>query len=156
MNENLNYSFKILQESRKKLSDIFTGLSRDQLTEIPTGFSNNIIWNIAHVICTQHLLAYRLFGNKLNLSDEFVERYRKGSKPGEKYFQEDERTVNRELEHGMVELQSQIEVLRRQGQIKYETSFGVTLKSIDDVVKFLVMHEGIHLGYIMAMKKSIQ
>ena len=37
----------------------------------------------------------------------------------------------------------------------YTTSFGVELTSIDDVVKFIGMHEGIHIGYAMALKRVV-
>ena len=37
----------------------------------------------------------------------------------------------------------------------YTTSFGVELSSVHDAVKFLSMHEGLHLGYAMALKRII-
>jgi len=37
----------------------------------------------------------------------------------------------------------------------YMTSFGVELATIDDVVKFLPTHEGLHLGYSMALKRIV-
>ena len=37
----------------------------------------------------------------------------------------------------------------------YTTSFGVELTSIDDVVKFIGMHEGMHIGYTMALKRVV-
>ena len=38
---------------------------------------------------------------------------------------------------------------------KYITSFGVELKSVDDALSFLPVHEGLHLGYAMAIRKSL-
>ncbi len=155
MNQDLSYSFEILQEGRKNFNKLISELTKSQLTQIPNGFSNHIMWNIAHVICTQQLLSYGLFEQKLDLSDQFIARYRKGSKPNEKYYEEDHKTVIHELDNGLLKLESNIESLRDFGAINYETSFGISLHSIDDVVKFLVMHEGIHLGYVMAMKKAL-
>ena len=37
----------------------------------------------------------------------------------------------------------------------YETSFGITLNSIEDAIRFNNLHESLHLGYIMALRKNI-
>ncbi|MBC7383611.1 MAG: DinB family protein, partial [Bacteroidia bacterium] len=38
----------------------------------------------------------------------------------------------------------------------YVTSFNVTLVNVNDAVKYLTMHEGLHLGYAMAIKRLIK
>ena len=38
----------------------------------------------------------------------------------------------------------------------YETSFGITLNSIEEVIAFNNVHESLHLGYIMSMSKNLQ
>ena len=37
----------------------------------------------------------------------------------------------------------------------YTTSFDVVLNEVDDAVKYLAMHEGLHLGYAMALKRIL-
>ena len=37
----------------------------------------------------------------------------------------------------------------------YETSFGITLNSIQDAIEFNNVHEGLHMGLIMAMRKLV-
>ena len=38
---------------------------------------------------------------------------------------------------------------------EYPTSYNVTLNSTEDAINFNNVHEGLHLGYIMAMKKMV-
>jgi hypothetical protein len=47
----------------------------------PEGYSNNLIWNIAHIIVVQQMLVYKLSGLPMMISDEMVEKYKKGTKP---------------------------------------------------------------------------
>jgi formate dehydrogenase maturation protein FdhE len=51
------------------------------LNTIPEGYSNNLIWNIAHIIVVQQMLVYKLSGLPMMISDEMVEKYKKGTKP---------------------------------------------------------------------------
>jgi hypothetical protein len=39
--------------------------------------------------------------------------------------------------------------------VPYKTSYGVELNNIDDAIIFNNIHEGLHLGYMMAMVKSL-
>jgi hypothetical protein len=40
------------------------------------GYSNNLIWNIAHIIVVQQMLVYKL-SITMMISDEMVEKYKK-------------------------------------------------------------------------------
>ena len=61
----------------------------EQLNTIPEGFSNTIFWNIAHIVVTQQLLVYKLSGLPMQVSDDLVEKYRKGTKPEQDATQEE-------------------------------------------------------------------
>ena len=37
----------------------------------------------------------------------------------------------------------------------YPTSFGISLNSIEDALAFINTHEGLHLGYAMALRKKL-
>ena len=38
---------------------------------------------------------------------------------------------------------------------EYPTSYNFTLNSVEDAIQFNNVHEGLHFGYIMAIKKAI-
>ena len=39
---------------------------------------------------------------------------------------------------------------------RYETSAGITLNSTEEAILFNNIHEGIHLGYMMGIRKGLQ
>ncbi len=83
----MNQLFTITATSRTMVSKILENHSLEQLNKIPEGFSNNLIWNIAHIVVTQQLLVYKLSGLPMIVSDEMVEKYKKGTKPEQEVTQ---------------------------------------------------------------------
>lgn len=51
---------KTWKTSRKLFLEYFDNYTIDQLNKIPDGFSNNLIWNIGHVIVAQQALIYKI------------------------------------------------------------------------------------------------
>ena len=62
------------------IQEFLDSYSLEQLNTIPQGMSNNLIWNIGHVIVSQQKLVYALSGLPMNISDSF-EKYQNGSRP---------------------------------------------------------------------------
>jgi hypothetical protein len=46
-------TFKIWETSRKKYLELIENYSLEQLNKIPQGFSNNLVWNLGHIIVSQ-------------------------------------------------------------------------------------------------------
>ena len=46
-----------------------------------TGFNNNLAWNFGHVIATQQILCYRNAGVKPVIEEEFIDKYKTGTRP---------------------------------------------------------------------------
>ena len=55
-------TFKIWETNRKLYLNFLNTYNLEQLNKIPDGFSNNIIWNIGHIVVSQQALVYRLSG----------------------------------------------------------------------------------------------
>lgn len=147
--------FEITRITRNNVLGIIDKLTIAQLNAIPKGFNNNIIWHFGHLLATQQLLTYGLSGLDFLLSDNIIEEFRKGSKPEQQYSEDD----IEELKFIFVEVINQTEQDYKDGVFKtfsdYPTSFGITLSSIDDAVSFNNVHEGLHMGLIMAMRKLV-
>ena len=56
----MNATLELTRTSRLILSQILPNYTLAQLNKIPPGYSNNLIWNIAHVIVVQQMLVYGL------------------------------------------------------------------------------------------------
>ena len=148
-------SFDIARVTRGNVLGLIESLSIEQLNKIPEGFKNNIIWQFGHLLATQQLLSYGLSGLDFLVSENIISEFRKGRKPDKLYSKDD---VN-ELKIIFLEVIGQTESDYNNQVFKsfnsYETSFGITLNSIDDAVAFNNVHESLHMGTIMAMRKLV-
>lgn len=151
----MDWEFDITIKNRLLLEKFIDNFSLKDLNTVPEGFSNNMIWNIAHTIVTQQLLVYHLSGLPMLVSDDLVARYKKGTKV-EREVSQDEVDLIKSL------LFSPIEQTQKDYNNKvfktydvYTTSTNSTIASVEDAIAFNNFHEGIHLGYILALKKSL-
>lgn len=151
----MDWAFDITTKNRILLQGFIDHHSLKELNTVPEGFSNNIMWNIAHTIVTQQVLVYNLSGLPMLISDELVATYRKGTKV-ERDVSQAEVDVIRSL------LFSTIEQTKKDYNNKffktynsYTTSTDSTITSAEDAIAFNNFHEGIHLGYILALRKSL-
>ena len=151
----MHIQFEVLKKSRVLVLKLIEGLTMEQLTKIPEGFNNNIAWNFAHLVVTQQLLHYKLSNLPCLVSDELIEGYRKGTKPKHPFTAEEFEEV-KELLIGLPDtLIEDYEAGIFKEYTEYETSTGFVLSSFEHAVAFNNLHEGIHLGVIMAMRKLV-
>lgn len=151
----MNTEFEVLKKSREIVLQKIEGLTIEQLHVIPEGFKNNIAWNVAHLVVTQQLLHYKLSGNQCLVPDELIEKYRKGTSPSETFTEEDFEEM-KELLLGLPDtLKEDFEAGLFKEYTPYMTSMGFELTSIERAVAFNNLHEGIHLGIIMALIKLV-
>jgi reverse gyrase len=153
----MQFSFDLLANLRVISQKHIENNTLETLNKVPEGFNNNIIWNIAHILVTTQVLAYKLSGLPLSISDEMVVKYKKDTKPKEDVTQEE---VD-EIKGLLVSTAEQLEADYKAGVFKNYTEYtvsttGNTLKSIDDVLQFNLLHEGMHLGYVLALSRAIK
>lgn len=129
-------------------------LTVEQLNEIPTGFNNNIIWNIAHLTAAQQGLCYLRCGLKPVIEEKYLLSYKSGTKPE---IVADSTEI--EIIKGL--LLSSVDKLGLDYADNLFASYPVgatrygELKDIDDAISFVLFHEGLHSGYINAMKRIL-
>ncbi len=147
--------FEILKANRLILLKVIENLSLEQLNKIPEGFRNNIAWNIAHLVVIQQLLCYKLSGIEMNVNNEMVEKYQKGTAPSSDMTQQELNTIKTIFLAQADQFKEDYNNHIFTAYNTYPTSANVTLDSIDDAIEFNNFHEGIHLGYILALKNLV-
>ncbi len=147
--------FDYLKITRDNLLKTTANLSLEELNRIPAGYNNNIAWNMAHCLVTQYLLCYGLSGHPIPLEASVVDLYRKGSKPNGPMSAEDLAFFRKELAAAPIKMEEDYQNgLFTQFKI-YTTSYNIELQSTEDAIQFNNIHEGLHLGYVMALKKVL-
>lgn len=152
----MNFQIEALRSIRTSLLELLKDLSLEELNFIPQGFNNNIAWNLAHIIAAQQGVCYLRAGLPITIRQDFFELHKPNTKP--------ERPLSvTELEEIKILLFSTLDRFEEDynNQIftqypSWTTRYGVTISSIDDAVSFLPFHDGLHLGYIMALKRAVK
>jgi len=147
--------FDTLLKGRALILKVIDGLSNEQINKIPSGFNNNIAWNVAHLVVTQQILCYKLSGLDCLISEEMITNFKKGSAPNYTVSKEEFETIKKQLLDFPVKLDEAYEAKIFKTYTEYTTSVNVTLASIDDAIDFNLFHEGIHLGIILQLVKFV-
>jgi hypothetical protein len=151
----MHKTFDVTRASRKVLSQFIENFSLDQLNEIPNGFNNNLIWNIAHIVVTQQRLVYKFSGLPLRISDEIFEKYKGGTKPNGAVSQSDVEEIRSLLFETIDQTEADFDSDVFKNYQKYTTSVGLTITSIEDAISFNNYHEALHTGVMMSIRKFI-
>ncbi len=148
-------AYDLLRATRNNIARLCDGLSSDQLNHIPEGFNNNLIWNAGHVIATMELLTYGLTDLRTPSGRDFINRYRKGTKPDAPADEVEIAHVLKQLTIGVAQLEADTGKQDFSNFKAYQTSYGVELKDIDDALAFNNMHEAMHVGSMLALRKFV-
>ncbi len=148
-------TFRIWETSRGIYLKFLENYSLEQLNKIPEGMSNNLIWNIGHVIVSQQKLVYALSGLPMNISDSLFEKYQNGSRPDGKTPQTEVDEIKKLLSEMVEKTKADFEAGIFKEFHPYQTKTGFHLKILKEAMEFNNYHEVIHLGIIMSIKKFL-
>jgi len=145
-----------IKNVRKYLLNLIADLNPEHLNKIPEGFNNNIIWNLAHLISTQQGICYKRSGLQPIVQDKFISPYLPGTKPEGFVDSSDVETIKSLLLSSLDEFESDYKKNFFTTYTPVVTRYGVELANIYDAVNFLLFHEGLHTGYVMALKRVLK
>ena len=151
----MDKQFDVIEKTRENFLKLIEGLSIEQLNKIPEGFNNNIAWNFGHIIVSQQVLCYTRAGIASRIEESWVNKYQKGTKP-ESFIDAEEIEVLKKLLFSLIDdLKKDMSKNKFSGYQKVMTGFGVELASVEDAIPYFSMHDGLHLGYALALKKLV-
>jgi hypothetical protein len=148
-------TFRIWQTSRGLYQNFLDNYSLEQLNTIPPGMSNNLIWNIGHVIVSQQKLVYALSGLPMHIIDSLFEKYQNGSCPDGKTTQAEVDEIKKLLSEMVEKTKSDFETGVFKEFHPYQTKTGFHLGTWKEAMEFNNYHEGIHLGIMLQIKKFL-
>ena len=148
--------FERYRKVRRFLADTVSDVTTEQFNHIPAGFSNNIIWNLGHVIAAQQGVCYVRAGKELHRDEDIFRDYKPGTRP-EKYIDSIGIDRIKSLLIPTIDLFEKDYLANEfNAYTSWTTRYGVELADIKTASEFLFYHEGIHLGYVMALKKCFR
>jgi hypothetical protein len=152
----MKIEIELFRATRTNTIGVLKGLTLEQINKIPIGFTGNVAWHIGHMVSTHKGLVYQLNSVPGGLPKEFSLKYKKGSVPDSPINQEEFEFLTSELLNQVDELDEDLGKENFFGaNIPYSTSYNFDLNSLEECVKFSNLHQALHLGYIMALKRSL-
>lgn len=151
------YTFDFIKQTRKVFIDLIDSLSIEELNTVPEGFNNNIIWNFGHIIVTPPLLCYVRTGINTDISGiEFVESYKKGTKPTYLVSKEEIDALKRLALSSInaIEADYHNDVFTTITPVKTDT-YGEEMTNIEEILIMAAGHDNLHFGYALAQRKAI-
>ena len=145
-----------IYKTRQALLNLIQDLTVEELNEIPAGFNNNIIWNVAHLTAAQQGVCYLRAGLDLKIEEQYFLFYKPESKPEQFVNAEEVEKIKQMLLSTLDQLQADHQQNVFTNYIPWTTRYGVNIKNIEEALDFLPFHEGLHLGYIMALKRVVK
>ena len=145
-----------IRKTRTYVLDLIKELSLEKMNIVPHGFNNNIIWNVGHLVAAQYSICYVKGGLPMNISEDFFNNFKPGSKP-ERFLQSDEEDeVKKLLIHSLDTLERDYQKNSFESFTPWTTRLGIHINNINDAIHYLHFHEGLHTGVIYSMKRMVQ
>ncbi|MEO8147957.1 MAG: DinB family protein [Bacteroidia bacterium] len=154
----MNKNLESIKKYREFILKQISSLTPEQLNEIPTGFNNNIIWNLGHIVSATQAICYKRAALAVTVDDKYFTPFLTNTKP-DKFISSEEIEVIKEL------LITTIDALQNDFENKIfgnytksenvERVYGIALNNIDDAIDFLLYHDGVHSGYIFGLKHLV-
>lgn len=154
MNKNLDK----IKNFRLYLLKQIENLTEDQLNYIPSGYNNNIIWNLAHVVAAQQNMCYVRAGLPVAIEDKYFTPYMPGTKPSAFVSEEDVKAIKDLLIVSMDTLQSDLDqnkFVNYSPSVMIPKVYGFGIANIEEALEYLLYHEGYHSGCILSLKHFV-
>jgi hypothetical protein len=148
-------AIEIIKQPRQRILDEISNLSVEQLNNTPEGFNNNIIWNLGDMIATQQGICYKRAGLDIRVDEAFFDAYKPGTKPNEVVDLEGVEEIKMMLFTTLEQLEADCDNGIINGYTPFTTRYGILLSNVDEAIAFLPFHEGLHIGYIMSLRKLV-
>lgn len=128
-------------------------LDESVLRAVAPGFRSNLAWTIGHLAVTPYLLIHGRGSVEAPIAADMIETFKKGTVPADGsdgYAISDLRSAMHDAVDAVESAAASISAYEY-----YETSAGVPLASAAEALAFLAVHDGIHLGYTLALTRAL-
>lgn len=151
----VEYIIDTIGITRKNFLKALETCDIEKLNRIPQGFSNNLVWNFAHVMSSMQMLCYERSGFASRIDQALVDAYKPQTFP-EKFVDEVRFEIIKEA------VMSSVDILKddyKAGIFKHyaerQTRFGVLITNIDEAISYISTHETLHFGYAKALMRVL-
>lgn len=139
----------LVRERTLKLLELVTEETADIM---PAGYNNTLRWHLGHIVTVQENLCFKLAGDPFKLPESFPGFFANGTKPADWTSQP---ATLAELKDILTEqpLRIKQELYNRTEDKLMQPFRG--MDTVGDMIGFSLYHEGVHTGFMMSLRKTI-
>jgi hypothetical protein len=131
-------------------------VQEEHIHTVPDGFSNNILWNVGHILLYGELLLVRAADNTGKLPSEYKGLFGGGTKPAD--WQGEVPSFQSLL--GKLKEQQDWLAAEFGDRLHEKVAVPIQIRDVQfhtygDILSFVMYHEGLHLGLINAMNRIL-
>ena len=146
---------KSLMICRGYMSMHTKGLTDEQLLEVPEGLENNILWNLGHLYDSHCGMTYGRCGVDNPCPESYADLFKGGTKPADWAETPSIEEVVGNFDGIMDKIIADYSSGVFANFEANELAPGMKLDSIEDTFGFLLIHESVHHGNIISMRRLI-
>ncbi len=147
--------FALIEKAQQNLANMLDAFTIEQINQVPEGFRNNMVWNFAHIVSSVQMLCYGRSGIELRLDEAFVHAYKVGTKPETIVSTDEYNQFKSYAIKGVQQLREDYANHHFTSFKSFTTSTGFEIDSIETAINFVLHHHGMHIGYVMGIKKLV-
>lgn len=143
------YKINELKKLRAGLIELTRSLSNQQLTQIPSGYSNNILWHFGHMLVTPIHHFYPGGNKSVSHIEKYYKSFLKGTVPDSNI---DPAEIN-EIISLLIPSLELMETDFSRDSIQSEQT--IKTSPIDQLLDFFIFHERIHASRILELMRTV-
>lgn len=145
--------------TRQTIVKLLKSIPNESADVIPPTWTNNARWHAGHLIVTPYLVTFGVLKETNPIIDSFRNEFGKGTDPTQ--WEGKSIPSYEDLVDDIVPSAGRLFDLLKdridQPYIEpYMTSVGIALHSPRESLQFSLMHDGIHLGMLLALRRALQ
>jgi hypothetical protein len=142
---------------RHSLKTIFSQ-EKERAQVMPPGWKNNMYWHLGHLVAVPELITHGMLGEEMRVPAEYRELFGARTMPAD-WGERDLPDYDELLEDLSGHVEGFFDEFTGRLDDKFPESrtigIGVEFRNIADTVTFSSVHDGIHLGMVMALKRDL-
>ena len=149
----IDKQIEFIKQPRLMILSILDKFTLEQVNTIPAGFNTTIAWNLGHMLAAQYGILYKRAG--LQVDEAFYQFFKADSKPEGPITQQQLDEIKAMMISSLDQLEKDYAAGIFGNYPTWTTRYGATIENIEQAIVFLPFHEGLHIGYIMGMRKLV-
>ncbi len=129
------------------------GITEENADVIPEGYSNNLRWNLGHILVSHAGLILPRIGVEVPFGKDYLESFNRGTSPGNWSAE------TPALDTLYKDLEEQVDLLKYhlKGRLDEQlTEPFAGLSTVGGLTGFAISHEAVHAGTVIGMKKALK